>query len=119
MIYLTGDWTTLPCLLIRYEGVGSDSAFAFARTEGVTTWHTSALQSWLHGNLVRTFSPETVALHSSRGIETEPSKTLLRWSVVLTDLLGAPITIQSFIPVSINCIILDSPVFFRRAHADQ
>lgn len=46
------------------------------------------LQSWVYGKLIEAFAPETVALHSSRGIETVRGKLLMRWSVILSDLLG-------------------------------
>ena len=46
-------------------------------------------QSWLYGKVIERFEPEAVALHSSRGYETSFSKTLMRWSVVASDILGA------------------------------
>jgi hypothetical protein len=46
------------------------------------------LQSYLHGLLVGRFDPSAVALHSSRGYETHFSKQLMRWTVLLSDLLG-------------------------------
>ena len=47
------------------------------------------MQSWLYGKILGYFDPAAVELHSSRGIETQRSKLLLRWTVVLTDILGA------------------------------
>ena len=49
----------------------------------------AVLQSWLYGKAIEHFEPEAVALGSSRGYETPASKTLLRWSVVASDVLGA------------------------------
>jgi hypothetical protein len=46
------------------------------------------LQSYVHGLFVRHFDPAAVALHTSRGYETYFSKQLLRWTVILSDLLS-------------------------------
>jgi hypothetical protein len=47
-----------------------------------------AAQSFVHGLFVRQFDPAAVALHTSRGYETYFSKQLLRWTVILSDLLS-------------------------------
>ena len=49
------------------------------------------MQSWLHGKAIQQFEPETVELHTSRGYETQHSKLLLRWSVILSDLTCEPL----------------------------
>lgn len=46
-------------------------------------------QSWLYGKAIQRLEPEAIALHTSRGYETPSSKTLMRWSVVASDTLGA------------------------------
>ena len=48
------------------------------------------VQSWLYGKVIQKLEPEAVALGTSRGYETPDSKTLLRWSVVASDVLGEP-----------------------------
>ena len=53
----------------------------------------SGYQSWLHGHLVRRYEPAAVELHTSRGYETPSSKLLLRWTVVLSDLVGAVVVL--------------------------
>ncbi|KAF8058079.1 dolichyl pyrophosphate Man9GlcNAc2 alpha-1 [Scenedesmus sp. PABB004] len=47
----------------------------------------SGYQSYLHGLLVRAFDPAAVALGTSRGYETHFSKQLMRWTVLLSDVL--------------------------------
>ncbi|WIA33433.1 hypothetical protein OEZ86_006565 [Tetradesmus obliquus] len=47
----------------------------------------SGYQSYVHGLFVKQLDPAAVALHSSRGYETYFSKQLLRWTVILSDLL--------------------------------
>lgn len=49
----------------------------------------SAYQSYVTGAAVNVFEPEAVALCSSRGYESASSKRVMRWTVVLWDLLGA------------------------------
>jgi hypothetical protein len=46
------------------------------------------MQSYVHGLFVKQFGPAAVALHSSRGYETYFSKQLLRWTVILSDVLS-------------------------------
>jgi alpha-1,3-glucosyltransferase len=46
------------------------------------------MQSYVHGLFVGQFDPAAVALHTSRGYETYFSKQLLRWTVILSDLLS-------------------------------
>lgn len=46
------------------------------------------LQSYIHGLFVGRFDPAAVALEVSRGYETYFSKQLMRWTVLLSDLLG-------------------------------
>lgn len=46
------------------------------------------LQSFLHGKLVAAVDPIAVSLWESRGHESYKSKHLLRWTVVLSDMLG-------------------------------
>jgi len=48
-----------------------------------------ALQSWLYGKAIQYVEPDAIALHTSHGYETHTSKTLMRWSVVVSDVLGA------------------------------
>ncbi|KAK9860459.1 hypothetical protein WJX84_007901 [Apatococcus fuscideae] len=47
----------------------------------------SAYQSWLCGKVLNFFEPESVALGTSRGFETQSSKVLMRWTVLASDLL--------------------------------
>ncbi|GAQ86987.1 alpha-1,3-glucosyltransferase [Klebsormidium nitens] len=47
----------------------------------------TAYQSYLHGLFVSAFEPEAVGLESSRGYETPSSKLLMRWTVLLSDVL--------------------------------
>ncbi|CAD7705072.1 unnamed protein product [Ostreobium quekettii] len=47
----------------------------------------SAFQSWLYGHVLRQFDPDMIALKTSEGYETSYSKLLMRWSVVVTDVL--------------------------------
>ena len=50
----------------------------------------SGYQSWLHGTfLVGPAEPAALEFHASRGYESPSSKLLMRWSVVLSDLVGA------------------------------
>ena len=49
-----------------------------------------AVQSWLCGRVLARFDPAAFQLHSSRGYETPWSKVLMRWSVVVADIFGAP-----------------------------
>eukprot|EP00878_Enallax_costatus_P023742 GHUV01025281.1.p1 GENE.GHUV01025281.1~~GHUV01025281.1.p1 ORF type:complete len:225 (+),score=33.16 GHUV01025281.1:198-872(+) len=48
----------------------------------------NSLQSFIHGLFVRQFDPAAVELHKSRGYETYFSKQLMRWTVILSDMLG-------------------------------
>eukprot|EP00882_Tetradesmus_deserticola_P034056 GHRQ01038960.1.p2 GENE.GHRQ01038960.1~~GHRQ01038960.1.p2 ORF type:complete len:127 (+),score=20.37 GHRQ01038960.1:496-876(+) len=48
----------------------------------------SGYQSFVHGQFVKRFDPAAVALHSSRGYESYYSKQLLRWTVILSDVLS-------------------------------
>lgn len=59
-----------------------------------------ALQSWLYGKAIQHVEPDAVALHTSHGYETQSSKTLMRWSVVVSDILGAVALSIPAIPVS-------------------
>lgn len=59
-------------------------------TPNTTQHHTTpqhTTQSWIHGKFVGAFEPAAVALDSSRGYETPSSKVLLRWTVVLSDMV--------------------------------
>eukprot|EP00775_Hariotina_reticulata_P013468 gene13468-13594_t len=47
----------------------------------------SGYQSFVHGLFVRQFDPAAVALLSSHGYETPFSKQLLRWTVIMSDVL--------------------------------
>ncbi|KAG2433128.1 hypothetical protein HYH02_012829 [Chlamydomonas schloesseri] len=47
----------------------------------------SGYQSWLCGVALRAAEPAAVALVSSHGYETSSSKTLMRWTVIVADLL--------------------------------
>ena len=62
----------------------------------------SGLQSWAHGLFVRAFDPEAVALVTSRGYESAWSKTLLRGTVLASDLAlffpAALAAVASFYP---------------------
>lgn len=46
------------------------------------------LQSYIHGLFVGRFDPAAVELRTSRGYETYFSKQLMRWTVLLSDLLS-------------------------------
>ena len=47
-----------------------------------------SLQSWLHGKFLQFFDRPAVELTASRGYETYKSKYLMRWTVVISDILG-------------------------------
>ena len=47
----------------------------------------TAYQSWAYGRVVAAFEPAAVALGTSRGHETPSSRLLMRWSVVVSDLI--------------------------------
>ena len=66
-------------------------------------------QSWLHGKAIQHFQPETVELHTSRGYETQHSKLLMRWSVVISDLICESLNRTDVRPtkdVSFQCLCL-------------
>ena len=46
------------------------------------------MQSWVYGKAIQLFEPGAIALFTSRGYEMPSSKTLMRWSVVISDILG-------------------------------
>lgn len=46
------------------------------------------MQSWLCGVALRAAEPAAVALVSSHGYESASSKTLMRWTVIVADLLS-------------------------------
>lgn len=54
----------------------------------VMTLISPALQSYIHGLFVGFFDPAAVALRTSRGYETYFSKQLMRWTVLLSDVLS-------------------------------
>jgi len=60
-------------------------------------------QSWLYGKVIGHFDPAAVELGSSRGFETQRSKLLMRWSVILTDLLGMPRLCVCGLPLTAVC----------------
>ena len=65
-------------------------------------------QSWLYGRIIGFFDPAAVELNTSRGIETQSSKLLMRWSVILTDLLGAaslPVCRSPTLPFAYNTLV--------------
>ncbi|CAL8467236.1 g6772 [Coccomyxa elongata] len=68
----------------------------------------SAYQSWVYGKAIQQFEPGAIASFTSRGYETPSSKTLMRWSVVISDILV-------FIPAVLAC----RWVFFKDATAEQ
>ena len=45
----------------------------------------TAYQSWLYGKVVAAFEPDAVRLTASRGYETDSSKRLMRYSVIVSD----------------------------------
>lgn len=45
----------------------------------------TAYQSWLYGKAVAAFEPDAVRLTASRGYETDSSKRLMRYSVIVSD----------------------------------
>ncbi|KAG6394382.1 hypothetical protein SASPL_144966 [Salvia splendens] len=47
----------------------------------------TAYQSYFHGILLRFFDPASVALTSSRGYESYIGKVLMRWTVLMSDLM--------------------------------
>ncbi|KAH6755955.1 ALG6 [Perilla frutescens var. hirtella] len=47
----------------------------------------TAYQSYFHGILLRLFDPESVALSTSRGYESYIGKLLMRWTVLMSDLM--------------------------------
>ncbi|XP_042030998.1 probable dolichyl pyrophosphate Man9GlcNAc2 alpha-1,3-glucosyltransferase isoform X2 [Salvia splendens] len=47
----------------------------------------TAYQSYFHGILLRFFDPASVALSSSRGYESYIGKLLMRWTVLMSDLM--------------------------------
>lgn len=105
----TGRWTILLCLGIRCvvrtrSRGGSGGRFALCPLPPsplrilpipALTKHPPLclppfllLQSYLHGLFVGSFDPAAVALHTSRGYETYFSKQLMRWTVLLSDILS-------------------------------
>lgn len=47
----------------------------------------SAYQSWICGKAIQQFEPPAMELVASHGYETQSSKLLMRWTVVISDLL--------------------------------
>ncbi|KAG9158810.1 hypothetical protein Leryth_013704 [Lithospermum erythrorhizon] len=47
----------------------------------------TAYQSYVHGRFIKFFNPESVALYSSRGYESYIGKLLMRWTVLMSDVL--------------------------------
>ncbi|KAJ3682942.1 hypothetical protein LUZ60_013169 [Juncus effusus] len=47
----------------------------------------SGYQSWVHGMILNATVPESVELGSSRGFESHESKLVMRWTVLLSDLI--------------------------------
>ncbi|EPS58794.1 hypothetical protein M569_16019, partial [Genlisea aurea] len=47
----------------------------------------SAYQSYIHGSMLKFFDPDSVSLFTSRGYETYLGKLLMRWTVIISDLL--------------------------------
>mmetsp|Transcript_63296 Transcript_63296/g.200189 ORF Transcript_63296/g.200189 Transcript_63296/m.200189 type:complete len:521 (+) Transcript_63296:181-1743(+) len=56
----------------------------------------TAYQSWLHGKMLHAVDPRVVALGESRGHESEDSKRLMRWTVLLSDA-------ATFLPAAFLC----------------
>ncbi|CAN4079989.1 unnamed protein product [Withania somnifera] len=47
----------------------------------------TAYQSYIHGTFLRYFDPQSVELYTSRGYESYIGKLLMRWTVLLSDVL--------------------------------
>jgi hypothetical protein len=56
------------------------------------------LQSWVHGKFMQFFDPAAVELTASRGYESYKSKYLMRWTVVLSDILSK----WEFLPIAVT-----------------
>jgi hypothetical protein len=96
----TGHSTTHPSQATRC-GCTEPACAHGSQTRGHTPWceHAShallpaptppllLLQSYVHGLFVGRFDPAAVRLHTSRGHESHFSKQLMRWTVLLSDLL--------------------------------
>ncbi|CAI7924068.1 unnamed protein product, partial [Closterium sp. NIES-53] len=72
----------LPPALWYRNSTSNDLAWWGLDYPPLTAW-----QSRAHGWLMHRLCPDAVALGSSRGYESDYSKTLLRWTVLSTDLL--------------------------------
>ncbi|KAL0741995.1 hypothetical protein Bca4012_083508 [Brassica carinata] len=71
----------------------------------------TAYQSYLHGILLRTFSPESVSLFSSRGHESYHGKLLMRWTVLSSDVL-------IFFPATLFFVLVYHRDRTRRANSE-
>ncbi len=71
------------------------------------------MQSWLCGKLLQLFDSDAVALHTSRGYETEQSKAWMRQSVIAADILGDAL---SFLDVPDSSMLQEQS---RQSKADK